>query len=78
MGECKGQAVNGQKEDAPLAIMVAISDKFIFELLREENSLAWGEWKSSLREWNSEPRPAPGAEDSSGESSQPGNSKPGC
>lgn len=61
-----------------LTIMVAISDKFIYELLREENSLAWGEWKSSLREWNSKPRPAPGAEYPSGESSQPGNSRPGC
>lgn len=35
MGECKGQAVSGQTEDAPLAVMVAISDKFIYEILRE-------------------------------------------
>lgn len=62
MGKYKGQAVYGQMEDAPLAITVAISDKFIYELLREENSLAWGEWKSSLKEWSSELRPAPGAE----------------
>lgn len=70
MEKCKGQAVDGQMEDAPLAITVAISDKFIYELLREENSLSWGEWKSSLKEWSSEPTPAPGAENSSGESSR--------